>query len=90
MNEVYQDFISLLGAKRGNYESFKNFESQFEALVPKFNAHSGDTELPECLTAFMLLDGEQRISVLAASSPRDATFGPNAATTQFLSAVSYS
>ena len=28
-SDVYQDFMNMLGTKRGNSESFKNFESRF-------------------------------------------------------------
>lgn len=40
VSEVYQVFLSLMTTKRGNNESFRNFESRFEAKVSKFNFQS--------------------------------------------------
>ena len=94
VSAVYSDFISLLCTKRGEKESFKNFESRFEANVSKFNSHSEICELPESLTAFLLLananvDNSQKIAVLAAASPKEAQCEQDATTTAMLSAVTY-
>jgi len=94
VSEVFQDFISLLNFKRKGAESFKEFEQQFEALSAKFNSHSDETKLPEALLAFMMmananLDSNQKISVLAASTPKNSDLTDTSTTTQFLSAVSY-
>ena len=92
VTDVYHDFMNLLNLKRGQNESFKNFESRFEATVSKFNSHSDSSKIPESLTALMLLansnvDSGQRISVLAAVSPTADT--ENATTDDFLKAISY-
>jgi len=94
VSDVYQDFTSLLNTKRGSNETFQNFGSRFEAKVAKFNALGDGIKLPEALTAFMLLansgvDNSQRISVLAASAPRDAALEATATTAEYLNAVDY-
>ncbi len=94
VSDVYQDFLEVINAKRGSNESFKNFESRFEAQVAKFNSHSESSKLPEALVAFMLLansnvDSGQRISVLAAAAPREDEFEENATTSDFLQSVTY-
>eukprot|EP00171_Calliarthron_tuberculosum_P017605 IDg17605t1 len=93
VSEVYQDFTKLLATKRHSTESFKYFESRFEAQVSKFNAHSESNHLPDSLTAFMLLanpsvDNGERISVLAAAAPSSITT-EDACTSDYLSAVTY-
>lgn len=95
VSEVYQNFIALLNTKRGHNESFKNFKSQFDAHVSRFNASSESAKWPNALTAFMLLvnasvDSSQRVSVLAAASPADSSVNFTATTDQFLDAFSYS
>ena len=92
VSDVYQDFMNLLNLKRGTTESFRNFESRFEAQISKFNAHSDSSKLPASLTAFMLLansnvDSSQRISVLAAAAP--SSDDSNSTTEDFLKAISY-
>ena len=92
VSDVYQDFMNLLNLKRGANESFRNFESRFEAQVSKFNAHSDTSKIPASLTAFMLLansnvDSSQRISVLAAAAPSSDNTGST--TEEFLKAISY-
>eukprot|EP00171_Calliarthron_tuberculosum_P001315 IDg1315t1 len=95
VSEVYYDFLSLLNLKRGSNESFKGYESRFEAQVSKFNAHSQKFTVPEALTAFMLLansgvDSGQRISVLAAAAPSEEKCNPETSKTDdYLAAVSY-
>eukprot|EP00171_Calliarthron_tuberculosum_P022021 IDg22021t1 len=94
VSEVYQDFIELLATRRGQSEKFGDFEFRFSAQVSKFNCHSDLTKLPEALTAFMLLsnsnvDANQRISVLAASSPTEKVFEKKSTTTDFIKSVSY-
>ncbi len=88
VSEVYQDFFDLLNTKRGQTETFKNFESGFEAQCSKFNSHSDASKLPDALLAFMLmananLDGSTRISVLAASAPCDSDFTAASTTADF-------
>lgn len=69
VRNVYQDFIAVLNIRRGDTESFKNFESRFEAKASKFKSHGPSCTLPEALTAFMLLsnssvDNSQRFLFL--------------------------
>lgn len=96
VSNVYQDFNAVLTTRRGERETFKNFESRFEAKVAKFKSHGSSCNLPEALLAFMLLgnacvDNTQRISVLAAAVPTAA--GEEAAspmtTAQYLEKISY-
>ena len=94
VSTVYQDFLTVLGTKRGASESFRNFESRFTANVSKFNSHSTSFVLIEAIAAFMLLansgvDSNQRVSVLAAATPHSAQFKNGATTSDFLEAVSY-
>ena len=46
VSDVYQDFMTLLTMKRGNNESFMNFESRFAAQISKFNAHCPTAQIP--------------------------------------------
>ena len=94
VGSVYQDFVSVMNTKRGNTESFRNFESRFSATVSKFNAHASSCVLPESLMAFMLLansalDTTQRVSVLAAASPSEVQSSDATTTEDYLKAVSY-
>jgi len=93
VSDVYQDFNDLLATKRGQNESFKNFESRFEAQVSKFNSHADSSKLPDAITAFMLLanssvDSSQRISVLASTSPNDTILTEAATTGDYISSIS--
>lgn len=72
----------------------KNFEPPFSVQVAKFNAMSETTKLPEYLTALLLLsnsaiNGNQRISVLAAAAPADIPLDGVATNDQFLAAVTF-
>ena len=75
IRDVDQTFQQVMSTKRGLNESFKNFESRFEAQVSKYNSLSTESQLPNALVTFMLLsnanvDSSQRVSVLAAAAPR--------------------
>ena len=96
ISDVYHDFMTLLTMKRGNNETFKNFEARFAAHISKFHAHCPTAQIPESLTAFMLLansnvDGSQRVSVLAVASPSVSIVKSETETTTdgYLKAVSY-
>lgn len=71
------------------------FEQSFEALAAKFNCHSDkDPMLPDSLVAFLLmadakLDDSQRISILAAASPKDSSLDSSSATSEFLKSLTY-
>ena len=93
VSNLYQNFMTLLTTRRGDAESFRNFESRFNANVTKFNAASEATKLPEAITAFMLLsnsniDNTQRVSVLAATSNNE-NIDENATTSDYIKAISY-
>ena len=53
-SNAYSDFQKLSSTKRGNNESFRNFESRFVAAIAKMNFSSSKALLGS-LTAFMLL-----------------------------------
>ncbi len=50
VSNAYTDFLQLFSTKRGNNETYRNFESRFAASVAKLNSHAANT-LPESLTA---------------------------------------
>ena len=75
VREVYHDFMELLSTKRGDKEGYPNFESRFQAQLAKFNSHFDDLVLSDALMAFLLLgnaniEQSQKISILAACSPK--------------------
>lgn len=93
VSDVYQNFMSLLNTPRGSTETFKNFESRFDAQISKLNASSGSVQLPEALTALMLLanssiENGQRVSVLAATST-NSVLPSIAGTDEFIKEVTY-
>ncbi len=94
VSEAFKSFNHLWNTRRGSTETMKNFESRFSAHVAKFNSISTTTKLPECITALMLLansaiDDNQRISVMAATAPSDATFTAQSTNDEFLAAITY-
>lgn len=94
VSDVFQDFLTLMNTKRNHTESFKNFESRFQAQVSRLNAHGSEAKLSESLVAFALLanadvDNNQRVSVLANAAPRGSTLSSHATTNDYLEAVSY-
>eukprot|EP00178_Gracilaria_changii_P001339 TRINITY_DN1187_c0_g1_i12.p1 TRINITY_DN1187_c0_g1~~TRINITY_DN1187_c0_g1_i12.p1 ORF type:complete len:348 (-),score=40.05 TRINITY_DN1187_c0_g1_i12:1053-2096(-) len=95
ISDVYHDFVGLFALRRGQNESFKNFESRFQAQMSKLHAHGSEVKLSEAVLAFALLanayvDATQRISVLANSAPTSSDFKNTSTTNDFLKAVSYS
>ena len=94
VSDVFQDFLSLINTKRHPNESFKNFESRFQAQVSRLNAHGSEARLSDALVAFALLanadvDNNQRVSVLANGAPRDSALTATSTTNEYLKAVSY-
>lgn len=55
LSYIFADFNKLISARPGDNETFKNFEGCFAALISKFNSHGNNNNLPESLTAFLLL-----------------------------------
>lgn len=94
VSEVFHDFNDLLSCKRSNSESYLNFEGRFAPPLAKLNRNGKATQLPESLTAIMLLtnaavENSQRVSVLAAAAPSDPKLTNQCSTDDFLKAVSY-
>ena len=90
---IYENLIDLLSKKRGANESFRNFESRFNAQVSKMNAASSSARLPQALTALKLLENTgvedgQRVSALAAVSS-NAGLPASASTDELTKTVSY-
>lgn len=81
VSTVYSDFSAVVSARRADNESFKAFESRFEAAVSRFLSHGSEITVPEPLLALMLLNGSrvadnQRVSILTASIT-SIPFGPS-------------
>lgn len=95
VSEVYADFLDLLSTKRNSNESFRYFEQRFEAQVAKFNCHSSkEPMLPDSLIAFVLMananiDGNQRVSIHAAASPKNTSLNSSSTTSEFLKSLTY-
>lgn len=73
LSHIFAYFNKLISARRGDNETFKNFEGHFATLISKFKSHGNKINLPESLTAFLLLsisnvDDHQRISIIAATA----------------------
>lgn len=73
LSDVYYDFNKLISARRRGNEEFKNYEARFGTLLSKFNAHGSSLQLPESITALMLIstyviNDNHRVSILAAAS----------------------
>ena len=71
VNDIYTHFSELITTKRGDNESFENYESRFAAKLSKFNPYALSTRLCEALSAFLLLSNShvynaQKIYILAA------------------------
>ena len=65
----------LLNTLRGSTETFRKFESHFNAAVSSFNEASPSAKLSQSLIAFMLpanaaVDDKHRISILDAAVPK--------------------
>lgn len=76
LTDGFSKFQSLLNTRRGQSESFRNFESRFDAAVCKFNSSSTEDKLSPSLISFLLLananvEDNHRISILAAASPHE-------------------
>lgn len=91
---VYTELQKLLSIQRGDTESFKTFETRFEAQLSKFNALGSSVSLPESMSALVLLanskvDSSQRISILAAASPKESKLLSTASIDDYVKAVKY-
>ena len=93
VSNAYTVFFQVLSTKRGNNETYRNFDSRFAASVANLNSQAANT-LPESLTAFILfvyrnLDSNQRTSILAAATPQNTGTSENTSTQQLLSSIQY-
>ena len=90
---AYSDFQNLLSTKRGNNESFRNFESLSGAAIAKMKSHISKA-FPESLTAFMLLsnsnvDANQRISILSSATSNNAESASTLTNEHLMDSVTY-
>lgn len=94
VSNLFGELIQLISTKRSSNETFRNFESRFNAQLSRFNALSQSTMFPNAISAFSLLananvDTAQRISILAAASPSSTTADDEATTDSLPNMVSY-
>lgn len=84
ITDTFSKFTSVLQTSRGSNETFRNFESRFDAAVCSYNSAAPSAKLPESLVAFILIgnsdiDDNQRVSILSAVAPKqqdnDANIG---------------
>ena len=78
LTDSFSKFQSLLNTRRGFTETFKTFESRFDAAVSRFNAASPSAKLSQSLISFLLLanaavDDNHRVSILAAAVSKPST-----------------
>lgn len=90
--EVYQDFIAAMNLQRSSFKAARNLKSRFVAQMDRFDARCPSSQIPETLTALMLLanvnvDSSLRISVLAAAAPSRS--GNDSITETRLNLISY-
>ena len=76
LTDGFMKFQSVLNTRRGPNETFRNFESRFDAAVSRFHTSSTEDKLSPSLIAFLLLananvEDNHRISILAAAAPQD-------------------
>ena len=94
ISDTYQKSSQLLQTTRGDQESFKNFESRFQAQVCRCNATSSSVKLPESLVAFVLLnnsraENNQRVSILAAAVPKQSQTSSHSECSSVLESLKY-
>lgn len=73
--KAYRKFNLFLQTKKKENESFKSFDSKFEAAVYSFNPAAANMPLTQSLVPFILignanLNDKQRVSILSAVTPR--------------------
>lgn len=90
----FHRFLDVLRTKLGENESYKNFETRFDAQVYRLNATCSGAELSPALASFLLLAisriTTQLVSILSAAAPtvrEQANAGTNNA--DILSQISY-
>ena len=70
---VFHELQTLLSTKRGATESFRNFESRFNANLCRYNSLGSSISMSEPMAALYLLananvDASQRVSILASAA----------------------
>lgn len=83
-----------MSLRRESSEFYPDYEFRFNAQLSRFNAFGSFVALSGAISAVMLLsnavvDASQRISVLAAAAPRDATLIVSKTTDDFIKSVAY-
>ena len=76
VTDKFHRFLELMQTKQGDNETFKNFETSFDAQVSRFNASCKSSELPFAFVSFLLLansriDTSQRTSIISSALPRE-------------------
>ena len=95
VTDTFHHFLDLLRTKQSDTESFKNFETRFDAQVWKRNATCKGAELPLALFSFLLLansriDTAQRVSILSSAIPTGSDLSEESSYSELLSSISYS
>lgn len=93
VTDTFQRFLDVLKTKQGETETFRNFETRFEAQVCRLNASCSGSTLPSALLSFLLLansriDSSQRVSIISAAAPVGSGTA-DATATDVLSLISY-
>lgn len=94
MSNVYGELIFLMTMKRNNNESYRVFDSRFNAQPAHFNSLATDASLPDSTSALMLLvnaavDSSRCVSILAADGLSSDIVNPNSSTDDMLNLVQY-
>lgn len=94
ITDTFQIFFHVLNARRAETKSFQNFETRFDAAVCRLKSSCNCSELPSAIVSFIslanaIMDGMQRISILAAATPIRTQVDPQRRTTEVLSYIKY-
>ena len=94
VTETFHNFLDLLKTKQAESDSFKNFETRFDAQICKLNASCEGAELPSALVSFLLLansriDTAQRVSILSSAVPTGSVVSDEDSYPEILSSISY-
>ena len=93
VDNAFSDFQHLLLTKRGNNESFRNFESRFASSIAKMKSYSSKAS-PESLRAFILLsnsniDAIYRIKIRPSATSHDAESASSLISEELMDSVTY-
>lgn len=92
--DVCDQLKQLFNMVRRNGESYRLFESRFNAQLCRFNSLGHSTTFYDAVSVVLLLnnanvDSTQRISILAAAAPTDFSLSLRLSTDKFIAAVRY-